>query len=80
MTVNEMRDMISARMRSKGITQKQLGEMMGVNDRTIRKWLSGKCKFEEYMGICQILDLNVTVHGPAKEIIIKGHFELVSKP
>lgn len=74
-----MRKLISEQMRRKKIKQKDLAARFMVNDRTIRKWLSGKCKLEEYMGICQILDLNVTVYGPEKEIIIKGHFELVSK-
>ena len=43
---------------SKGLSQKRLGELVGVNQRTISTWEKGICepKYEILAKICEIFD------------------------
>lgn len=79
MTINEMKLLISGEMKRKGMGQKDLGLLLGVSPRTIRKWLTGKCRVEEYMDMCEVLGLSVMVCGPVNEILVKGYFTVTSK-
>ena len=54
-------------MRSKGITQQQLSEKLGVEYRTINRWLSSKTKapsVERLKQLCDAIDANPTQFDP----------------
>ena len=70
---------ISKTMRDRSITQFQLGKRLGVNDRTIRKWLSGRCRFDQYVGMCKELDIELSLSLPIQEITIVGNFVVIHK-
>lgn len=79
MKVEEMRIMIAQAMKESGITQRDLGISMGVNSRTIRKWLTGRCRFDQYVDMCSKLGLSVYVCDASNEVVITGHFIMTNR-
>lgn len=52
---------IQFRRKEKGLTQRQLAELLGISDKTISKWETGKSfpDFTYVPQMCQILEINV---------------------
>ena len=56
---------IAQKRRAQNLTQEQLGEMLGVSNRTISKWENGKC-MPDY---CIIQELCNALHMTLPELI-----------
>lgn len=71
---------IASAMKERKVTQVELGKNLGIADRTVRKWISGKCRADQYLGLCAELGLSIKVTGGLGQVMeIKGDFIVTHK-
>jgi len=57
--IDQMIELIANRRKSKGLTQAQIGKMMGISARTYQRKEAGAASINEILQICKILDLHI---------------------
>lgn len=70
---------IAQAMKDKKMSQADLGKKLGIASRTVRKWISGKCRLDQFDDLCSELGLTLTINGPVQALVIEGHFKVVTK-